>query len=52
MSETHDNTEIGNKYDDNSTTPSLFSEGKMDAISSGDEYDTKPMCMKMLEYIW
>ena len=32
LSETHDDTEIFNKYDDDSTTPPLISEEEMDAM--------------------
>ena len=31
--------------------PPLISEKEMYAMSSGDEYDDKPISMKMLEYI-
>ena len=39
LSDTLDNTERGNKYDDNSTMALLISEEEMDVMSSGDESD-------------
>ena len=43
LSKTREDTEIINKYDDNSTTPQLISEEEMDEMSSGDESDDEPM---------
>ena len=43
LSETHDDTGRGNKYDDYSTLAPLISEEEMDGMSSGDKSDAKPM---------
>ena len=51
LSETCDNAESGNEYDENSILPPLISEKGMDAMSSGDESDTKPKSINMLEDI-
>ena len=39
LSETHNNTEIRNEYDENSTIATLISEEEMDMMSSGDDSD-------------
>ena len=46
-----DDTESGNKYDDDSTMPPLISEEKMDVMDSGDESEDEPMSTEMLEDI-
>ena len=51
LSETRDDKESGNKYDDESTMLLLISEEEMDAISSGDESDAEPISTDMLEDI-
>ena len=43
--------ESANKSDDNSTLPQLISEAEIDVMSSGDEFDAKPMPTGMLEDI-
>ena len=50
-SETRDDTESSNEYDDNLTMPTLINEEEMNEISSGNEYDDEPMSTEMLEYI-
>ena len=52
LSETCNNTGISNEFDDDSTLALLFSESKMDAISSGNESDTEPMYTDMLKDIY
>ena len=42
---------LGNKYDDDSTLPQIISEGEMDAMSSGNAYESEPMSKDMLEDI-
>ena len=51
LSETHDDTESGNKYYYDSNMPTLISEEEMDVISSGDESDDEPMSTEILEDI-
>ena len=51
LSETHDDTKSGDESDEDSIMPPLISEEEMDTMSSGDEYDVKPMSTEMLEYI-
>ena len=51
LSNTRDDTEIGNRYDDDSTLPPLISEEEMDSMSSGNEPDAEPMSTDMLEDI-
>ena len=51
FSEIYGDTEIGNKYDDDSTIPPLIIEEKIDAMSSVNESDSEPMSMNMLEDI-
>ena len=51
LSETHNDTKSGNKYDENSTLAPLFSEEERDAMSSGNESDAKHMSTDMLEDI-
>ena len=51
LSKTHDNTESGNESDEDSNKPSLISEEKIDAMSSGDDSDTEPISTEMLEDI-
>ena len=48
-SKTRDDTESGNKSDENSTLPQLISEEEIYEISSVDEYDSEPMSTDMLE---
>ena len=43
LSETRDDTEICNEYDENSTIVPLIREEEMYAMSSGDESNAKPM---------
>ena len=52
LSKTLDNTESGNKSDEDSTMPQLISEEEMGVISSGGEYDAEPMSTDMLENIF
>ena len=51
LDETRDNTESGNKSDDDSTIPPLLIEEKNYAMSSGDESDAVRMSTDMLEDI-
>ena len=51
LSETCNGTEIGNKYYDYSILAPLISEEEMDAESSCNESDAKPMSTDMLEDI-
>ena len=44
--------ESGNESDDNSNIPPLISELEIDAMSSSDESDAKPMPTDMLEYFF
>ena len=48
LSESHNGTKSGDKYDDYSTLPQLNSEAEMDEISLGDESDAEPMPTDML----
>ena len=41
--ETHDDTESGDKYNDDSTMPQFISEEEMDVILSVDESDAEPI---------
>ena len=41
----------GNESDDNSNLAPLISEEKIDAMSSGDEYDAEPISADMSEDI-
>ena len=47
LSETRDDTESGNKYDDYSTMPPLISEEEMDEMPSCDKFDDEPMSTEM-----
>ena len=51
LSKTRDNTEISNKYDDDSTLLPLISEEEIDVMSSGDESDAELMSTDILEDI-
>ena len=51
LSESRNNTESGNEYDEDSTITPLISEAYMDAISSANYYDAEPMSMDLLEDI-
>ena len=51
LSETCDDTESGNEYDDYSTIPPLISEEEMDKMPSGNQYDAETMSTEMLEDI-
>ena len=51
LSETRDDAEKINKYDDSSTIPSLTSVEEMDAMFSGDESDTELLSKHILEDI-
>ena len=51
FSETCDDMECNNKYDDNLTMQRLIIEEEMGVMSSGDESDAEPMSTKMLEDI-
>ena len=46
-----DDTESGEKSDENQFVPPLISKGDTDAIDSGYDYDDETMSMKMLEDI-
>ena len=48
LSETRDDSESGNKYDDDSTMPPLISEEDMDAMSSADESNAGTMSTEIL----
>ena len=43
LSETRDNTEMGEKSDDDSTMPPLICKEEIDAMNSGDESDDEPV---------
>ena len=43
LSETRDDPECGDKFDDDPIMPSSISEEKMDVMDSGDEYRYEPM---------
>ena len=47
LSETRDDTESGDKYDDNSITPILISKEEMYMMYSCDEFDDEPMSTDM-----
>ena len=51
ISETCDDMESGDKYNDNSIMPPLISEEEMDAMDSGYESEDEPMSTEMLEDI-
>ena len=51
LAETCENTESGNKYDDDSTIPPLIIEEEMDVMSSGNQYGAETMSTDMLEDI-
>ena len=51
LSKPLDDTESGDKSDDDSTMPPLISEEEMDAMDSGDESDDEPISKGMLEDI-
>ena len=50
-STTRNDTESGNKSDDDSTIAPLMSEEKMDVMSSDDDNDVEPISTDMLEDI-
>ena len=47
-SETRDNTESGNEYDENPTLAPLINEKEIDVISSGDESDDESISTEIL----
>ena len=51
VSETSNDAESSEKYDDNSIIPPLLSKEEMDAMDSGDKSDDDPMSTEMLEFI-
>ena len=51
LSETRDNAESGNKYDDNSIVPPLISEEEINVIDSGNESDDENTSTEILEDI-
>ena len=51
LSETRNDRESGDKYDDDSNIAPLVSESEMDAMSTGDESDDEPISTDMLEDI-
>ena len=51
LSETCNNTERGHEFDDDSTLAPLTNKEKMNAMSSGNEYDAGPIFTDMLEDI-
>ena len=51
LSENHNDTERGDKSDEDSIMPPLLSKEEMDAIYYGDESDHDPMSTEMLEDI-
>ena len=51
LSETRNDTESGDKSDNDSIMPPLISEEDMDAMNSGDESDHEPIYTEMLEDI-
>ena len=51
LSETRNNTESGNEYDDDSTLATIISEEETDVMSSRDESDAETMHTDMLEDI-
>ena len=50
LSETRDNKESGNEYDDGSTLTPLTSEEEMDTMSSEIDSDAEPISTDMFEY--
>ena len=48
LSETSDDAESGDKYDDDSIMPPLISEEEMDVMDSGDESEDELMSKEML----
>ena len=50
-SESRNDTESGNKYDDYSTLEPIFSEEEIDKMSPGDKSDSETMSTDMLEYM-
>ena len=52
LSDSRDDAESGDEYDDNYTMPPLISEEEMDAMDSGDESDDEYMSTEMLEEIF
>ena len=50
-SETSDNSESGDKSDNNSIIPPLLTKEEMDTMDYGDESEDKPMSTDMLEDI-
>ena len=51
LSETLDDTDSGDKYDDHSIISPLIRGEEMHAMDSGDESDDEPISTKMLEDI-
>ena len=51
LSESCNDTENGNKYDEDSTLPQLISESEIDTMSSGNESYAEYMSTDMLEDI-
>ena len=51
LSENHDSTEKGDKFDDDSTMPPLLSEEEMDTMYYGDDSEGEPISTDMLEDI-
>ena len=51
LSETHENEESVDKYDNNSITRPLISEEEIETMGSGDEYEDEHMYIEMLEDI-
>ena len=49
LSETGDDVETGDEYDDDSIMPPLLSIEEMDAMYSGDESNYEPMSTDMLK---
>ena len=52
LSENRNNTESGNKSDDNSTLAPLISEEEMDVMASGDGFDSELISTEILEDIY
>ena len=50
-SETRNNAEIGDKYNDDSIMPTLLSKEEMDVVGSEDDSDDDPMSREMVEEI-
>ena len=51
ITETHDNAESGDRYDDDSIMPPLISKEEMDVMDSGDESEDEIMSTEMSEDI-